>query len=88
MKDALCKIGLIFIGIILTDLTVFVIAEKFKNTYKNGFEAGKLFLRDSLIAETDSLLGCSQNGYLPDSIKTRNLPELKNGGSYKIKGKK
>ena len=60
---------------------------KSEECYKQGYEAGKLFLRDSLIAETDSLLGCSQNGYLPDSIKTRNLPELKNGGSYKIKGK-
>jgi hypothetical protein len=49
------------------------------------YEAGKRFVRDSLIQEVDNILGCSNNGYIPDTISVKS--ELKNGGSYKFKGK-
>lgn len=46
------------------------------------YEAGKKFVRDSILNANDSLLGYTG---IPDTISYK--PELNNGGSYKIKGK-
>jgi hypothetical protein len=58
----------------------------FSKDYEEGFEAGRLYVRNCMLLQTDSILGCSSIGYIPDTISAK--PELKNGGSYEIKGKK
>ena len=71
------SIGMMFINLVLRERS---------QMYKQGFEAGKLYVRNAMLQQNDSILGCSRLGYIPDTISVK--PELKNGGSYEIKGKK
>jgi len=75
--------------IVMAATFVAIIAIAFVNgdtQYDKGFEAGKLYVRNAMLQQTDSILGCSRLGYIPDTISVKQ--ELKNGGSYEIKGKK
>jgi len=59
-----------------------IVFSYFSKDYKEGFEAGKLYVRNCMIQQNDSILGCSRLGYIPDTISVKT--ELKNDGSYKI----
>jgi hypothetical protein len=66
-------IGMMFINLVLREHSTM---------YKQGFEAGKLYVRNCMLQQNDSILGCGKAGYIPDTISVKT--ELKNGGSYNI----
>jgi len=75
------------IGFIIGILTMLIVSIALHNLvkceqYDNGFEAGKLYVRNAMLQQNDSILGCSRLGYIPDTISVKT--ELKNDGSYKI----
>jgi len=80
------SVGIMFVNLVLREHS---------QMYKEGLEAGKLYVRNAMLQQNDSLInsrkedavaGCSVLGYIPDTISVK--LELKNGGSYKIdKGK-
>lgn len=53
--------------------------------YKEGFEAGKLYVRNAMFKQNDSIISCGKMGYFPDTISVKE--ELNNRGSYEIKGR-
>jgi len=67
------SLGLMFVNLVLREHS---------QMYREGFEAGKLYVRNTMLQQNDSILGCSRLGYIPDTISVK--PELKNGGSYNI----
>jgi len=72
--------------LVMTAAFVVIIAIAFINgdtKYDKGFEAGKLYVRNCMLQQNDSILGCSRLGYIPDTISVKQ--ELKNGGSYKLR---
>jgi len=71
---------IIVIFILLAYLAMLMILPKYN--YEQGFEAGKLYVRNCMLQQTDSILGCSRLGYIPDTISVKQ--ELKNGGNYKF----
>ena len=75
-----------FLGFAIGIMFVNLVLREYSQMYKEGFEEGKLYVRNCMLQQTDSILGCSSIGYIPDTISVK--PELKNGGSYEIKGKK
>jgi hypothetical protein len=86
MRDWLMLFVAVGLGMIVVLVATTVKPEAFtayKTGFEEGFEEGKLYVRNCMLQQADSILGCSRIGYIPDTISVK--PELKNNGSYKLR---